>query len=144
MIIDLILDRKEDTENTYNPKHFYNMVMCYGDTGKGITAAMDYGEETDVKSALCDYITRNEYNPDIKNYINSVNWLTPDAVKDHAPYSREAAELLAALRALINNEVAADNFESYLSHHLDNWFSTYANNPENFISECKMFANIEF
>lgn len=59
----------------YTPHGFYIEVMGYGDVGEDITRAMDFGEEADVKRALCDYIDRQEYNPNIKDYINSVNWL---------------------------------------------------------------------
>ena len=95
MIIDLILDRKENEKDiaagythirngytgeliplAYNPSKFYRDVMRYGDVGSDISAAMDYGTEENVKTALCDYITRNEYNPEICNFIRSVNWLT--------------------------------------------------------------------
>lgn len=60
---------------TYDPRAFYYYVLEYGEVGNGITAAMDYGSEKDVKQALCNYIDKQNYNPEIKNYINSVNWL---------------------------------------------------------------------
>lgn len=78
MIIDLILDRKEWEDylpNYYNPHDFYMDVMGYGEIGEDITRAMDYGEESDVRRELCNYVVRNEYNPAICNYINSTNWL---------------------------------------------------------------------
>lgn len=77
MIIDLILDRKDS--DAYNPKEFYNEVMEYSSIFEGafdyITKAMDYGNELDVKNALCTYIDSNDYNPEIKQYIKSKNWL---------------------------------------------------------------------
>lgn len=73
MIIDLILDRKDGYR--YNAHEFYGEVMEYGEVGFEITCAMDEGTEEDVKNALCQYIDENEYNPEIKKYINSVNWL---------------------------------------------------------------------
>lgn len=74
MIIDLILERKNGIR--YNPKDFYNYCMGYMDgIGDDITRAMDYGTETDVKKALCDYIIEQEYNPEICLYVCSVNWL---------------------------------------------------------------------
>ena len=76
MIIDCILDRKEDDKTNYNPAAFYHAVMRYGDIGEDITMAMDYGNEADVKRALCEYIVNNEYSPNICGYIWSVNWLT--------------------------------------------------------------------
>lgn len=78
MIIDLILERKgweEDGCAVYNPHDFYMDVMRYGDVGEDITMAMDYGEESDVRRELCNYIVRNEYNPAICDYINSREWL---------------------------------------------------------------------
>ena len=79
MIIDRILDRKDNAKDygfdEYSPHDFYFDVLVYGRIGDNITIAMDYGTEEDVKKALCDYVIDNEYNPDICNYINSVNWL---------------------------------------------------------------------
>nr|WP_314662073.1 hypothetical protein [uncultured Prevotella sp.] len=77
MIIDLILDRKDGVE--YNAKRFYEDCKNYESynlgTNGSISDAMDYGEESDVKRELCFYIDDNGYNPEIKDYINSVNWL---------------------------------------------------------------------
>jgi hypothetical protein len=79
MIIDRILDRKDNEKDYgfdgYVPHDFYFDVLAYGRIGDHITRAMDCGTEEDVKKALCDYVINNEYNPDICNYINSVNWL---------------------------------------------------------------------
>ena len=47
MIIDRILDRKDDREAgimDYRPKQFYLDCLKYGRVGDGITMAMDYGE----------------------------------------------------------------------------------------------------
>lgn len=84
MIIDLILDRKDNTEfygvDTYNAHDFYMECMEYNGIFKGIadgiTSAMDYGTEEEIKKELCNYIIKNEYNKEICNYINSVNWLS--------------------------------------------------------------------
>lgn len=77
MIIDLILDRQDGAE--YSPRRFYNEVMDYGsiwpEICDPISRAMDYGEEEDVKRELCRYIDEQGYSPDIKDYINEVNWL---------------------------------------------------------------------
>ncbi len=82
MIIDRILDRKDDIEAgimDYRPKQFYLDCLKYGRVGDGITMAMDYGEEDDVKRALCEYVIDNEYNPEICDFVKSVNWLEADA-----------------------------------------------------------------
>lgn len=73
MVIDLIMDRKDGCE--YNPHDFYIECMEYGKVANEITMAMDTGTENDVRKALCNYIDKQQYNPEIKNYINSENWL---------------------------------------------------------------------
>lgn len=73
MIIDRILDRKDGFG--YNAREFYFDCLAYGKVGDDITMAMDYGTESDVKRALCNYIDNNGYNPTIKNFINAVKWL---------------------------------------------------------------------
>lgn len=77
MIIDLILDRREDEKYgiPYDAAMFYRDAMHYGKISHGITAAMDYGEEEDVRRELCKYIIANEYNPEICAYVNARNWL---------------------------------------------------------------------
>ena len=81
MIIDLILDRRGGV--TYNAKEFYNDILQYEqvfDFDISISGALDYGNEEQVKESLRAYIDQNDYNPDIKNYINSVEWLSDDDV----------------------------------------------------------------
>lgn len=80
MIIDLILDRKDNEEafgeDLYSSLDFYYEIMNYEAIISGdISRAMDYGTEADVKKALCDYIDQNDYNPEIKKYIRSKEWL---------------------------------------------------------------------
>lgn len=79
MIIDRILDRKDNEKfygkDMYNAHDFYYDIMCYGKIGHNITRAMDVGTEKQVKQALCKYVIDNEYNPNICDYINSVNWI---------------------------------------------------------------------
>lgn len=84
MIIDLILDRKDHEEatgnDTYNPYRFYREVMSYEsifEMDRDISSALDYGTEDDVRKALCKYVDDNQYDPDIKNYVNSKTWLEP-------------------------------------------------------------------
>lgn len=84
MIIDLILDRKYNEKttgyDTYDPYEFYREVMSYEsifELPRDISSALDYGTEDDVRNALCKYIDDQQYNPDIKNYVNSKTWLEP-------------------------------------------------------------------
>lgn len=83
MIIDLILDRKDDEADgifSYNPHQFYRECMEYSaifdGIGDGITRAMDFGTEDDVRAALCEYITLNGYNPRLYDYIKSRKWIS--------------------------------------------------------------------
>lgn len=78
MVIDIILNRKDGFPARYTPEQFYREISPYGEIAWDITRAMDYGTENDVKTALCEYIIRNEYNPDICGYVWSRNWLTAD------------------------------------------------------------------
>lgn len=76
MIIDLILDRKYGSH--YTPNNFYYEVLQYENVfnmDHSITLAMDYNTENEVKKALCNYIDKQGYNPEIKKYIKSVSWL---------------------------------------------------------------------
>lgn len=59
----------------YMPERFYQQVMDYGEVGWDILRAMDEGTEEDVKRELCKYIKDNEYNEELCEYINGVNWL---------------------------------------------------------------------
>lgn len=73
MIIDLILDRRDG--GFYTAERFYHDVMAYGEIGHGIARALDSGTNKDVKRELCAYIDAQEYNPEIKEYINLITWL---------------------------------------------------------------------
>lgn len=78
MIVDLILDRKDGAP--YSAHDFYIACRGYeqlqvGTHGEDISIAMDYGDNRDVQRALCQYIDRNEYNPAIKDYIRSQEWV---------------------------------------------------------------------
>ena len=84
MIIYWILDRKYNEETTgydsYDPYEFYREVMSYEsifELPRDISSALDYGTEDDVRNALCKYIDDQQYNPNIKNYVNSKTWLEP-------------------------------------------------------------------
>lgn len=59
---------------------FYLEVRKYerlgvGTHGEDISLAMDYGDNRDVQRVLCQYIDRNEYPADIKDYIRSQVWV---------------------------------------------------------------------
>ena len=82
MIIDRILDRYDG--DAYDPKEFYDDMMSYEEgTDYKISRAMDSGEEEDIRRELCAYIDDAQYNPKIKDFINSVAWLEPDNGKKY-------------------------------------------------------------
>lgn len=82
MIIDRILDRYDG--DAYDPKEFYDAMMSYEEgTDYKISRAMDSGEEEDIRRELCAYIDDAQYNPKIKDFINSVAWLEPDNGKKY-------------------------------------------------------------
>ena len=74
MIIDVIIDRKNGRPyNSYDVlKYIYDEAMLF--KFDDIIDALDYGNEIDIKRALCNYIDTQGYDPAIKDYINYVNW----------------------------------------------------------------------
>lgn len=81
MIIDVILDVKEAEEagEPYSARRFYGDIMEWVGLNPApaldITVAMDYGTNADVCSALCRYIDRGGYDPALKVWICSRDWL---------------------------------------------------------------------
>lgn len=77
MIIDLILDRKDGQD--YDARQFYNEIMEYGeiwpDIAHPIARAMDGGTNADVCLELCRYIEDQDYDPELKAWINEQNWI---------------------------------------------------------------------
>lgn len=113
MVIDLILDRKAG-EFKYNAKKAYDYIRteeeCFDfiENGINISGAMDHGTEEDVKKQLCNYILKNDYNPEICEYINSVNWLDDDSV------TRDDVRKLAQ-----NFLDTADKYAKHVSDYID-------------------------
>lgn len=130
MLIDAILDRKADRENgifNYNPKELYNYLMWWTlPSYQSVSRAMDEGTNKDVQAAMCAYIDLEEYNPDIKDFVNSVDWLvadkkqtvrTPKIHQELRCYKNETAfhnlDALDIKTAVNENE---DNAEKYRTH----------------------------
>lgn len=88
MIIDLILDRKDSSARDYKARRFYYDVMGYADPDEAwdhahrIARAMDEADEEEVKGQLKRYIDEGGYNPAIKEYIDSVDWLRDDTPQE--------------------------------------------------------------
>ena len=85
MLIDEILDRKADMEDgifRYNPKKLYNyLIDSIPPSYHDVARAMDEGTNADVQAKMCEYIDLEEYNQNIKCFVNSVDWLTADPQK---------------------------------------------------------------
>lgn len=86
MIVDYILDRKCDEDNgiyEFNARDFYNYVSeeesVFG-FKPSIARALDCGTNADVQKRLCQYLDNGNYNPAIKDYVNSKNWIMDDSV----------------------------------------------------------------
>lgn len=74
MIIDFILDTRDDPRS-YDAKEFYDYVMDDFEEFRYIASALDSGSNADVQKALCTYIDSQGYNPEIKSFVNSFDWL---------------------------------------------------------------------
>ena len=88
MIIDLILDRQDGA--IFRAWEFGNEIADYAevfDCAKPILEAIEKEDEEATKAALCQYVIKQGYNPQICDYINSENWVgTPShkkATKTH-------------------------------------------------------------
>lgn len=58
-------------------------------------------------------------------------------------YDKLAHELVEAIRMFAEKPENLDNFESYLSHHFDDWFADFINTPESLVYEIRQFAEME-
>ena len=117
MIIDLILDRKDNLQEgikSYNAHDFYMDCMDYNSIfngiANGITRAMDGGTETDVKRELCKYITNNGYNPSICDFIKSVSWLDSDAESFSRDFIIYDADTLNIIGTMYTTEAEARKY----------------------------------
>lgn len=73
MIIDAILDRKASGIYTQTELEY---ILAEADIFEfeDITTAFVRGNNTYIQFALCDYIDGQGYNPEIKKYVNKVDW----------------------------------------------------------------------
>ena len=84
MIIDLILDRRDNIRDgygdSYDAREFYTdcreYAQCYeDDTQWKIVQALDLGTNENVQDMLCTYVDEGIYYPQIKEFIRSMDWL---------------------------------------------------------------------
>ena len=76
MIIDLICSKKELKNNKpLSPESIrYILEECRIFEFDEIAVAVNSRNNDATKKALCNYIDRNEYNPEIKNFILNTTW----------------------------------------------------------------------
>lgn len=107
MIIDIILDRREGAIN-YDAATHLKAIYDYATFFhmNNLAAAVDSGNEDDVKAALMDYVIFGGCNPDIHHhnfldlclFIKSVRWTEEtEETEDDAP-AATAADKLAIIR----------------------------------------------
>lgn len=84
MIIDLILDRRDNIrdgyQDTFSFNQFYRDCREYAQDFDDeiqwkIVDTLDVGTNKEVQDVLCEYIDANNYNPQIKEFIRSMNWI---------------------------------------------------------------------
>ena len=74
MIIDTILDRRAANRYTLRDmEYMYKEATLFQMTS--LARALDSGNNKDIQKELCKYIDKGMYNPECKNYVNSVNWV---------------------------------------------------------------------
>lgn len=93
MIIDIILDRREGAIS-YDAATHLKAIYDYATDAhmSDIAAAVDGGNEADIKAALMRYITMCGYPAALLDYVASVRWT------DDAPAPAATAEKLAIIR----------------------------------------------
>lgn len=113
MIIDLILDRKNGA--TYNAEDFYRDIIGYEnifELSHDISVALDFGSNEDVQQALCKYIDDHNYNPDLKQYICSVNWIIDTS--EHNYNDLEHCKKCVKCAAIAHQEINNFNLEKHI------------------------------
>lgn len=58
------------------------------------------------------------------------------------PYSKEAAQFIAAIKTIASKPENLENLESYLSIHFADWINNFASTPEDLVCEIQEFANM--
>lgn len=72
MIIDAIIEAKEDGDYM-GLRYLYDQSVFFG--FDSLASAIDCGENADIQRELCKYIDSEEYNPELKEFVNSFDWL---------------------------------------------------------------------
>ena len=73
-IIDIILDRRDGKVYTASIVRKIVKMALYNDY-IGIYTAFAVGDNLDVQDALCEYINKSGFNPDLKFYVRRMDWL---------------------------------------------------------------------
>ena len=73
-IVDLILDRRDGKAYTASTAHKIVKETLRRDY-IGIYTAFAIGDNYDAQDALCEYINKEGFNPDLKFYIRRMDWI---------------------------------------------------------------------
>ena len=120
MVIDYILDRRDGKK--YKALDFYRYAMqessCLDGMFDGLTKAMDYGTEEDVRRELNAYIKNEGYNPEICEYIDSVKWLENDIEPENFDFCLIRFNVEDLKQALRGRDIPAttENIERLLNN----------------------------
>lgn len=77
MIVDIILDRRDG--EPYSQQAFLDYAI--DGEYESVAKALMTNDESVIKQTLKDYLDNNQFNPEIGEYIDSVNWVVGDGVK---------------------------------------------------------------
>lgn len=79
MLVDFILDRKDDEQDgfdNYHPENLTDYVSHFDDSNyQDVLQAVNNRDEKATKLALIKYIIDGNYNPQICKYIMNVSWV---------------------------------------------------------------------
>lgn len=81
MIIDEILDLKDNYKSKIDLNYVYTEAKEFG--FDYIITALEQGNNKDLQVALCKYIDDNNYNTDIKKFINSTIFMRKQRQKTY-------------------------------------------------------------
>ena len=109
------------------------LVESFTDMDEAIANAQQYSNENN-----CYTYVESEQDGSGDTEIVWTSDTDPEIVK----YTDLAEALGDALRDLVHDESALENFISYLSYHFPDWLSRYAYTPESFVSEIEHFSKL--
>ena len=95
-----------------------------------------------AKGAAADNIKRRYMAKHGYIYKNKTWLQEPERGQQLTDNEKNAEKVAEAIKKLVENPAALDNFKSYLGQHFNTWLEKYANTPEGLAAELESFANI--